>query len=231
MKLTFVSGRRLLTLAGVFTLFLLAALGVRWGGGTLRLPKHSGLLPHATAVTAHSAARAQLMQAYGKLPLRFEANEGQTDPQVRFLSRGPGYALFLMGNEAVLALQKGGRQSKVEGRKIRGGLSLGTRHLSFAGSPARGGQQTTYHALRTSDSVLTMKLVGSNFQAKIAGLDRLPGKSNYFIGNDPKKWRTNVPTYAKVKYAGVYPGVDLVYYGNQQQLEYDFGLPRAPTRA
>jgi len=55
------------------------------------------------------------------------------------------------------------------------------------------------------------------------GADELPGKSNYFIGNDPQKWRTNVPTYAKVKYQGVYPGVDLVYYGNQGgQLEYDF---------
>jgi len=50
----------------------------------------------------------------------------------------------------------------------------------------------------------------------------LPGKSNYFRGNDPKKWHTDVPTYAKVKYEGIYPGVDLVYYGNQRQLEYDF---------
>src|SRR2546428_259370 len=50
----------------------------------------------------------------------------------------------------------------------------------------------------------------------------LPGKSNYFIGNDPKKWRANIANYAKVRYRNVYPGVDLVYYGNQQQLEYDF---------
>jgi hypothetical protein len=67
-----------------------------------------------------------------------------------------------------------------------------------------------------------MKLVGSNPHAKVSGLEELPGKSNYFIGNDPKKWRTNVPNYAKVKYASVYPGVDLVYYGNQGKLEYDF---------
>ena len=70
--------------------------------------------------------------------------------------------------------------------------------------------------------MVRMKLVGANPQAKVSGLDELPGKSNYFIGNDPKKWRTNVPNYAKVKYANVYPGVDLVYYGNQRQLEYDF---------
>ncbi|MGH6628592.1 MAG: hypothetical protein ACREB3_02545 [Burkholderiales bacterium] len=67
-----------------------------------------------------------------------------------------------------------------------------------------------------------MKLVGADAKATVAGLDALPGKSNYFLGNDPKKWRTNVANYAKVKYQGVYPGIDLVYYGNQRQLEYDF---------
>ena len=71
-------------------------------------------------------------------------------------------------------------------------------------------------------AVVRMKLVGANPQAKVTGLEELPGKSNYFMGNDPKKWRTNVPNYAKVKYAKVYPGVDLVYYGNQGNLEYDF---------
>ena len=67
-----------------------------------------------------------------------------------------------------------------------------------------------------------MRLVGGNAKGRVVGLDELPGRSNYFIGNDPKKWRTNVPSYAQVKYEGVYPGVDLVYYGNQRQLEYDF---------
>jgi hypothetical protein len=77
-----------------------------------------------------------------------------------------------------------------------------------------------------------MKLVGSNPHAKVSGLEELPGKSNYFIGTDPKKWRTNVPNYAKVKYAGVYPGVDLVYYGNQGKLEYDFVVqPGADPRS
>ena len=72
-------------------------------------------------------------------------------------------------------------------------------------------------------STLRMKLVGANPNAVATGGDELPGKTNYFIGNNPKKWRTNVPTYAKVKYKGVYPGIDLVYYGNQGgRLEYDF---------
>jgi hypothetical protein len=67
-----------------------------------------------------------------------------------------------------------------------------------------------------------MKLRNANPAAKVTGTDELAGTSNYFIGNDPAKWRTNVPTYAKVKYEGIYPGIDLVYYGNQRQLEYDF---------
>lgn len=67
-----------------------------------------------------------------------------------------------------------------------------------------------------------MKLVGANPNARVAGLDELPGKSHYFLGNDPKKWRTSVPNYAKVKYRDIYAGVDLIYYGNPRQLEYDF---------
>ncbi len=66
-----------------------------------------------------------------------------------------------------------------------------------------------------------MKLIGSNRGAKIEPLDPLPGRSNYFIGSDPSKWRTNVPNFAKVALRGVYPGIDLIFYGNQQQLEYD----------
>jgi hypothetical protein len=69
---------------------------------------------------------------------------------------------------------------------------------------------------------MRMTLVNVNPHAQAIGQDELHGKSNYFIGNDPAKWRTNIPTYARVKYEGVYPGVDLVYYGNQGQLEYDF---------
>ena len=67
-----------------------------------------------------------------------------------------------------------------------------------------------------------MQLVGSQPAVEVKGLDPLPGKANYFIGNDPKKWRTDVRTYGKVQYRDVYPGVDLVYHGSQQQLEYDF---------
>ncbi len=115
-----------------------------------------------------------------KLPLSFEANHGQTDPQVKFLSRGNGYNLFLTATEAVLR--------------------------------------------NSQSAILRMKLVNANPASQIEGLDELPGKSNYFIGSDPQQWRAGVTNYAKVKYREVYPGVDLVYYGHERQLEYDFIL-------
>jgi photosystem II stability/assembly factor-like uncharacterized protein len=76
--------------------------------------------------------------------------------------------------------------------------------------------------VESKGAALRMKLVGADPAAKVIGLDQLPGKSNYFIGNDPKKWRVNVPNYARVKYEHVYRGIDLVYYGDNRQLEYDF---------
>ncbi len=71
-------------------------------------------------------------------------------------------------------------------------------------------------------AILKMKLAGANPHARLTGLEPLPGKSNYFIGNDPRRWKTDVAQYARVKHEAVYPGIDLIYYGNQQELEYDF---------
>jgi hypothetical protein len=77
--------------------------------------------------------------------------------------------------------------------------------------------------LKIENQVVRLRLVGAKRNAAVTGSDELPGKADYFIGNNPKKWRTNVPTYGKVRYHNVYPGVDLDYYGNQGgQLEYDF---------
>jgi hypothetical protein len=130
--------------------------------------------------------------SYSKLPLSFEVNRGQTVKQVRFLSRGAGYSLFLTDSEAVLALKK------VE-KPVNPGLP-----------PAA---EVDY---------VHMRLKGARPSPQVNGEDKLPGVSNYFIGNDPSKWHTGIETFAKVRYTGVYPGVDLVYYGNQRQLEYDF---------
>jgi uncharacterized repeat protein (TIGR01451 family) len=75
---------------------------------------------------------------------------------------------------------------------------------------------------KPTEQFVRMKLVGSNPAAALAGADALPGKSNYMIGNDPQKWHSGIPQFGGVHYAAVYPGIDLVFYGNQGHLEYDF---------
>jgi uncharacterized repeat protein (TIGR01451 family) len=86
--------------------------------------------------------------------------------------------------------------------------------------------------IHNRNQIISIQLAGANVDAKGTGRDPLPGKSNYLIGNDPSRWRTNIATFAKVHYQQVYPGIDLVYYGNRKQLEYDFELaPGADPRA
>jgi pimeloyl-ACP methyl ester carboxylesterase len=80
--------------------------------------------------------------------------------------------------------------------------------------------------------VLRMQFLGSNKGVGAHGDDLLPGTSNYFIGHDPSSWRTSIPTYARVRYPEIYNGIDLVYYGNQRQLEFDFIVaPNANPRS
>jgi len=76
--------------------------------------------------------------------------------------------------------------------------------------------------LRLPGGAVSMRLNGSLPSPEVVGLDALPGKVNYFLGNDPRQWHTNIPTYAKVKYRNVYPGIDLIFYGHGRELEYDF---------
>jgi Bacterial Ig-like domain (group 3)/Beta-propeller repeat len=187
--------------------------------------------PATKPVSDSPAKKAQLVQNYGKLPLSFEANRGQVDKSVKFLAHGAGYGLFLTGQEAVLTLNKPIPSPDKEpapflsdpNRLSGNGVSaeLADRDLPVTGRPVKpfsiGAGGTRY----TTD-IVRMQLAGAKLVESPSGLDQLPGTTNYMIGNDPYKWHTAIPTFAKVRYAGVYPGVDLVYYGNNQQLEYDF---------
>ena len=139
------------------------------------------------------------------LPLFFEPNRGQTDARVKFLARGAGYGLFLTADEAVLELR----------RAVSTPHSAGSSQLSALSSQ------------RASSAVIRMKLDGASSSARVSGASPLPGKSNYFIGNDPSKWRHDIPQFARVEYQAVYPGIDLVYYGDEGQLEYDFRVAPA----
>ena len=154
------------------------------------------------APASTTGGMAQAHSLFNGLPLMFEPNQGQanldpTDPRARFVSRGSGYSLFLGSEGAILSL-----------------VSRGPVKLPRAGMMEKPAQIQV-------DSV-EMKLAGANPNVNLTPSDLLPGKSNYFIGNDPKKWRSGVPQFARVHYENVYPGIDLVFYGNQGHLEYDF---------
>jgi hypothetical protein len=169
-RISWLTSRKFFLSLGV--VLIASALGATWSRS-----QWAGHQPDA-------ATKARLNEMYGQLPLSFEANVGQIDPQVDFISRGSGYTLFLKPREAVLALRNDNESA--------------------------------------ATTVLRMKFSGSKTEPRVAAQEELPGKVNYLIGKDPSRWRTGISTYAKVAYENLYPGVDLVYYGNQRQLEYDF---------
>jgi uncharacterized protein (TIGR03437 family) len=117
------------------------------------------------------------------LPLAFEQNAGQTDPQVKFLTRGPGGTVWFTEQGPVLGVAEKSRLT-----------------------------------------VMRMRFEGGRRSPGMEGVNQTRGISNYFIGNDPAKWRTDVPQFEQVRYRDVYPGVDVVFYGKDRNLEYDFVL-------
>ncbi|MCX6360990.1 MAG: SBBP repeat-containing protein [Armatimonadetes bacterium] len=172
-----------------------------------RLAAAAAMVLAGAAVVAQTgpARRVALRTVAGGL--RFERNIGQVDKRVKYFSRGAGGTLFLTTDEAVLALP---------GRPVAETVQ---RAAAFARPEPR---------RRGPGAVLRMKLVGANRLAPAAGLGRLPGITNYLIGKDPTKWRTNVPSFGRVRFAGVFPGTDLVYYSAPRSgaspggVEYDF---------
>lgn len=176
-------------------------------------------LPNSTSLPSDfgQATQVRASATYRRLPLSFEANHGQTDARVKFLSRGSRYRLYLTSTEAVLVMRQPQPETKGTGARSRGETRFDA-NLKIPNSQL--------------ETALRIKLLGANPASRIVGHDELPATSHYFIGNDPRKWRTNIPVYGTVEYQEICPGVNLVYYGNQGQLEYDFVVaPGAdPTR-
>jgi hypothetical protein len=163
----------------------------------------STALPAQASQTSNSVrTEGELRASYGALPLSFELNQGQTDGAVDFLARAGGYLLFLTPTEAVMAFDNSTAHS---GKWNREGFLSTDRNKPV---PTR--------------LIVRMKLEGANPAASVQGLDQLASRANYFSGADPSQWHTDIPSYARVRYAQVYPGIDMLFYGNQRQLEYDF---------
>jgi len=122
-------------------------------------------------------AQLQMVDGYGKIPLHFEQNMGQTGRDVKFIARGDGYAMALRENGAVLS---------------------------------------------TPGSSLRLGFASANPTPRVRAEQQLEGKTNYLLGNDRRDWKTDIPNFERVRYQDIYNGIDLVFYGNQQSLEYDF---------
>jgi len=138
--------------------------------------------------------KAQALVNYGKLPLSFEENHGQTDARVKFLSHGSYYEILLAPSEVFLNLRSAGKARR--------------------------------------ESTVQMSFPGAKSAPVMVGGERQGAISSYFIGNDPAKWVTGAPNFARVRYGELYPGVDAAFYGNQGQLEYDLVVaPGANPRA
>ena len=184
--------------------------------------------PRSEPAEADKASRARVNELYGKLPLSFEVNKGQFDSRVKFASRANGHELYLTPTEAVLTWSTPAASSAASHSIPRESPERqpgNDRRLDRFHRYAPLESNTAYEEKSDSRRVeLRMKLVGSNRSARTEQIDELPGKSNYFIGNEPGNWRTGISNYSKVRFRAVYRGIDLVYYGDQRNLEYDFNV-------
>jgi hypothetical protein len=163
----------------------LALLAVAAAGVLLQIGPAQASSKKAGQSTA-SASKQQALVAYGKLPLAFTVNAGQTDARVRYSAQGAGFSVFLTRREAMLSLQRSGKQRR--GRGV----------------------------------ALALRFLGSDRNVAIRGERPGPGRVNYLLGNDPAKWRTGLRTYERVVYRNLWPGVDMVFAGQNGTLKYEF---------
>jgi hypothetical protein len=150
---------------------------------------------HPAKVTATRQAVSQL----ARLALSFEDHHKQSGREFDFVSRGGG-ATFLLNYAGPTIVLRPVEETRT----------------SLAAS--------RFHADRQNSKTtnLRLRLVGANRRAKTEKKGLLPGKTNYLIGNDARRWQTNLANYSRVSYRNIYPGTDVTYYGNGLQLEYDF---------
>ena len=190
---------------GVVAIAIASVALIMAGASHTRIRQAGAAQPVANAPALSAEQRSRIRTSFDALPLAFEANQGQTDPQVKYIARGSGYTAFLTGNDTVFAVSSE-RASTAAGKR-----GVGT--ASYV-------QKT--NASQTTEAAIHMKLVGGNPEPAVVAGNELPGHSNYFIGDDPSKWQQGVKNYAGVSYRDVYPGVNLKFHGEQRQLEFDF---------
>jgi hypothetical protein len=175
------------------------------GPGATSLPLFTNSARKIQEASQRTNPRA--LAGYGRLPLTFEVNEGQTDGAVKYLARGRGYTLFLTSTESVLSLAGGERETV---RK----KGLGTSR-----------KPQTYPRLTASaKGVVRMQMLNADPNPRLTASELQPGISNYLLGRDRRRWHTGVRQWGRVGYDNVYPGINLFFHGEQRLLEFDFVL-------
>jgi len=171
---------------------------------------------------AEDATKVQVQETYGKLPLYFIQNDGQVDEKVKFYEKGSGHATYFTKEGVYISLVRGeksdDRSKKLENTSpviVKDEAPKQSLNPSSIPPFEKGGQGGI------SSELIKLTFLNANPNAEIIAVDKQDGKVNYFIGNDPEKWRTNIPTYRAVLYKEVYPGIDIKFYGSNRQMEYD----------
>ncbi|MEE8577585.1 MAG: SBBP repeat-containing protein, partial [candidate division Zixibacteria bacterium] len=166
----------------------------------------SSVLPSQTQSSVDQQLRVSTTESLTSMPLTFTENQGQWDEKVMFRANAGGATMWFTTDGAYYQFTR-----RVPGDEFQGAPQLAVGSDSFG---------------HESDSIETMMIkasfVGANFNPAMRGEDVLEYKCNYFIGNDPTQWHTDVPSYSAVVYEEVYAGIDLKYYGNGKEMEYDF---------
>lgn len=157
-------------------------------------------------VKAHepsSAINVRVEDIYSRLPLYFIQNKGEADKRVVFYEKGGGHSTFFTKDGVYLNLY-GDQRSVISDQRLNAKhQTLNTKH-------------------QTPDTkLIKLSFISANKNPEIIGEGLQEGKVNYFIGNDPKRWKTDMPTYEAIVYKEVYPGIDIKFYGNNRQMEYD----------
>jgi hypothetical protein len=173
------------------------------GAKNAQAVKQSANKSEAAPVSAEQSGRVRA--TLDALPLAFEANQGQTDPQVKYTARGNGYSVFLTANDTVFAITS-------------------AKHPAARPSRIPGMHSQPQATEKMQSAAIDMRLVGGNLKPEIVAGNEIPGVINYYAGSDPKNWHTGVKQYSSVSYREVYPGVNMVFHGAQRQLEFDFVL-------
>ena len=208
--------------ASVVRVRVLAAGLVLLGAGCAVLGWGSRSRQPAANAAAHlPAIDAQASTVPGLLAIAQAGPEAASgDAQARARSLFAGLPLIFEPNQGQANLDPADRRAKFVTRGSGYSLFLGSEGAILS-LMSREPSKPKDASLPRVES-LQMKLARANPNANVTGADLLPGKSNYFLGNDPAKWHRGVPQFARVRYEDVYPGINLVFYGNQGHLEYDF---------